>query len=90
MEIKVVGSGCTNCKKLLENVKNANEALQMNAKIIYVTDMLEIAKLGIIRTPGLIINDKIVSLGRVLNFEEAKVMIEKANIKDPNREQRLF
>lgn len=90
MEIKVLGSGCSNCKKLYENVKNACDALQIKATIIYVTDILDIAKSGIIRTPGLIINGKIVSVGRVLSFEEAKIVIEKANVQDQNSENRLF
>jgi small redox-active disulfide protein 2 len=79
MEIKVLGSGCSNCKKLLQIVEDIVKALDVKANIIYVTDMIEIANTGLLRTPGLIINDKIVSYGRVPSSEEVKTIIQ--NIK---------
>ncbi|MDI6453198.1 thioredoxin family protein [Peloplasma aerotolerans] len=79
MEIKVLGSGCSNCKKLLQIVEDTVKALDVKANIIYVTDMIEIANTGLLRTPGLIINDKIVSYGRVPSSEEVKTIIQ--NIK---------
>jgi len=75
MEIKVLGSGCANCKKLLENVEVACKELSVEANILYVTDYLEIANAGLLRTPGLIINDKIVSYGKVLKSEDVKKLI---------------
>lgn len=79
MEIKVLGSGCANCKRLYENVEVAVKELSINAEVIYVTDYREIAKSGLLRTPGLIIDYKIVSSGKVLTVSEAKVLIQ-ANI----------
>jgi len=78
MEIKVLGSGCANCKKLLENVEVACKELAFDANIIYVTDYMEIAKAGLMRTPGLMIDGKIASYGRVPNSDEIKKMIESA------------
>lgn len=78
MEIKVLGSGCTNCKKLLENVEAACKELAFDAHILYVTDYMEIAKAGLMRTPGLMIDGKIASYGRVPNSDEIKKMIESA------------
>jgi small redox-active disulfide protein 2 len=78
MEIKVLGSGCSNCKKLLENVKEACKELELQATILYVTDFMEIAKTGLMRTPGLMINGKIVAFGRVLSSSEIKKLIEEA------------
>lgn len=75
MEIKVLGSGCANCKKLLANVQTAVQELKIDANILYVTDFMEIAKTGLMRTPGLIINGKIISYGRVLSSDEAKKLI---------------
>lgn len=78
MVIKVVGSGCSNCKKLLELTKEAVQSLDVNAEVLYVTDLMEIAKTGIMRTPGLIIDGKIVSYGRVPQLDEIKTFIQKA------------
>jgi len=78
MEIKVLGSGCANCKKLLENVEIANKELSLEANILYVTDYMEIVKTGLMRTPGLMINGKIVSYGRVPSSDEVKKLIEAA------------
>jgi len=79
MIIKVLGSGCKNCKKLLENVTISVKELEVKAEIEYITDMMEIAGYGLLRTPGLIINEKIVSYGRVPNIEEVKEMIKEFN-----------
>lgn len=76
MEIKVLGSGCKNCKKLLDHVKQAVEEIGITAEIEYITDYVEIAKAGILRTPGLMINNKIVSSGRVVSQEEIKKMLD--------------
>ncbi|MDT8336607.1 MAG: thioredoxin family protein [Candidatus Izemoplasmatales bacterium] len=76
MIIKVLGSGCKNCKKLIENVKEGVKELNLLAEIEYITDVMEIANSGLMRTPGLIINDKIVSYGRVPSTEEVKAFIQ--------------
>lgn len=78
MEIKVLGSGCSNCKKLLALTEEAVQELQSDANIIYVTDMVQIAEANILRTPGLIINGKIVSYGRIPSVEEIKTFIKNA------------
>ena len=75
MEIKVVGSGCRNCKNLLAAVREAVQALGIDARIIYVTDMAEIIATGLMRTPGLIINDAVKVSGRVPSVKEIKQII---------------
>ncbi|MDY0210792.1 MAG: thioredoxin family protein [Acholeplasma sp.] len=76
MEIKVLGSGCANCKKLLENVKEAVKNQNVNATIHYVTDMMEIAKAGLLRTPGLMIDGKVASYGKVLSVSEVEALLK--------------
>lgn len=76
MEIKVLGSGCASCKKLLAFTKDAVSELDISADVIYVTDMMEIVKLGVMSTPGLMINGKVKSMGRVPKTKEIKKMIE--------------
>jgi small redox-active disulfide protein 2 len=75
MEIKVLGPGCANCKKLNELANLAVKELNVEANIIYVTDLMEIANSGLLRTPGLVINNKIVSYGRIPSLEEVKTFI---------------
>lgn len=75
MEIKVVGPGCSNCKRLLGIVREAVKESSVQTDVIYVTDMQEILKTGIMRTPGLIINGKVKSMGRVPSIKEVKQMI---------------
>ena len=78
MIIKVLGSGCSNCKKVLQATETAVKDLNVEAELIYVTDLSEIAKTGLMRTPGLIINNKIVSYGKVPSVDEIKEYIQKA------------
>lgn len=63
--IKIFGPGCANCKKLEEISRTALGLLKVEAEIIKVTDMQEIIAAGVIKTPGLMINDKLVSSGRI-------------------------
>jgi small redox-active disulfide protein 2 len=78
MEIKVLGSGCANCKRLHQLTELALKELNKEASLLYVTDMMEIANAGILRTPGLVINNKIVSYGRVPTLDEVKTYIQNA------------
>ncbi len=76
MEIKVIGSGCTACKKLLGMAQDAVKQLNADAEVIYVTDMAEIMKTGVMSTPGLMVNGKIKSTGRVPSPKEVVKLIQ--------------
>jgi small redox-active disulfide protein 2 len=76
MEIKVLGGGCAKCKKLHETMLEAVKELGTDAHVLYITDMAEIAKSGLMSTPGLIINGRVKSMGRVPKLKEIKQMIE--------------
>jgi small redox-active disulfide protein 2 len=65
VNIKVLGGGCANCKRLEETARKAVETLAIDAEIEKVTDHDEIKKWNILLTPGLVINDKVVSAGRL-------------------------
>ena len=75
MEIKVIGPGCKNCKNLLELARQAVKETGIESEIIYLTDMADIMKTGIMQTPGLMINDKIKTVGRVPGLKEIKKFI---------------
>ncbi len=65
VNIKVLGSGCANCKRLEATARKVVEALDIEAEIEKVTDYAEIMKYPILATPGLVINEKLVSAGRI-------------------------
>jgi len=70
VKIKVLGSGCANCKRLEETARKAVETLGIAAEIEKVTDYAEIMKYPILSTPGLVINEKLVSAGRIPSEKE--------------------
>lgn len=76
MEIKVLGSGCMNCKKLYENAQKAVEELGVTAQLTKVEDFKEIAKYGVMRTPALVVDEKVKAYGKVCSAEEIKKLIQ--------------
>ncbi len=77
MIIKVLGPGCKNCVALTENTKVALSELGMEAEIVKVTDFAQIAQYGIMSTPGLVVDEKVVSFGKVLKSKEIVKILEK-------------
>lgn len=65
LNIKVVGSGCPNCQKLAQLCYEIIEENNIQAEIEKVTDVNKFADLGIIMTPGLLLNNKVVSSGKI-------------------------
>lgn len=78
MEIKVLGHGCSNCEKLAETVQQAVSELGIDAKITKITDFAEMASYGLMASPGLVINEELVSSGRIPSAKDIKTLIEKA------------
>jgi small redox-active disulfide protein 2 len=76
MEIKVLGTGCANCKSLEKAVMNALAEMDIAANVEKVEDIQKIMSYGIMRTPGLVINNKVVLTGRVPSIKEIKEIIE--------------
>jgi small redox-active disulfide protein 2 len=70
MEIKICGPGCASCKKAQETVEAAVAAKGIKATLIKVTDFQEIAKLGILSTPAVVIDGKVMCTGRVPKLRE--------------------
>jgi small redox-active disulfide protein 2 len=75
MIIKVLGSGCANCHRLEANVHTALAALQLGASVEQVTDPGEIAAYGVMRTPGLVVDERVLLSGRVAGAEEIARML---------------
>ena len=76
MEIKVLGTGCSNCKTLEKLVINALAEMNVDANVEKVEDIVKIMSYGIMRTPGLVINGKIVMAGKIPSIKELKEIIE--------------
>lgn len=77
MEIKVLGVGCPRCKALEQDVINSLAELDIAAEVNKVTDINDIMSYGILHTPALVINEKVVLSGRVLTKAEIKEIIIK-------------
>jgi len=75
--VKVLGSGCANCNKLDAATKEALDKMGLDVKIDHVTDFGQIASYGVMSTPALVINEKVVSSGKVLKTAEVVKIIEK-------------
>ena len=75
--VKVLGSGCKNCHILKENTDAALKELGININAEYVTDIQKIMAYNIVSTPALVINEQVISAGKVLSSAEIKKMISK-------------
>lgn len=75
--VKVLGSGCAKCKQLEAATKEALIQLGMDPTIDHVTDFAEIAAYGVMTTPALVVDGKVVSFGKVLKTEEAIRLLQK-------------
>lgn len=76
MIIKVLGTGCSKCKKLEQEAIKAIEESGIEATIEKVTEIKNIMEYGVMMTPGLVINEKVVSSGRVLSSKDIIKLIK--------------
>lgn len=78
MIIKILGSGCKKCVTLAENAQAAASAAGIDAEIVKVTDYADIAAYGIMSTPGLVIDEQVVSAGKILTPAEIGALLPPA------------
>ena len=78
LNIKVLGSGCANCKRLEQLTKKVVNELGVDAEVVKVTDPTKYADYGVMSTPGLVINEKTVSSGRIPSIPEITTFITSA------------
>ncbi len=78
LNVKILGSGCAKCNQLEAVTKAALEQLGIEAVIDHVTDFGEIAAFGVMVTPALVLNGKVVACGKILDTKEVKELLQKA------------
>lgn len=76
MNVKVLGGGCSRCETLLANAKEAIAKAGVEAEVEYITDYAVIGSYGIMSMPALIIDEKIVSMGKVLKSSDIKKFLK--------------
>ena len=79
MEIKVIGAGCDKCTKLYQNLQQAIDELGITAHVEKVDDLMEIVRLGVMTTPALMVDGKILAAGRTPNVKALRSMLEHSN-----------
>ena len=80
LSIKVLGAGCASCHTLLENTKEAVANMGLGVEVEYVTDMAQIAAYGVMSIPALVVNEKVVTMGKVLKANEVENLLRKIGI----------
>ena len=75
MRVRVLGGGCKKCEALLKATKEALANTGLKGEVEYITDLGEIASLGIMTTPALMLDDEIVSTGRVLKTSDIESLM---------------
>jgi small redox-active disulfide protein 2 len=75
--IKVLGTGCSKCKSLEKATLQAVEELKLNAVVTKVEDIVEIMKYGVMSTPALVVDEKVLVYGKVPSSNEIKELLTK-------------
>ncbi|MPQ45308.1 MTH895/ArsE family thioredoxin-like protein [Clostridium tarantellae] len=74
--VKILGSGCSKCNLLEKNVVEALKILDKNIEVGHVTDFAKIANYGVMSTPALVVDNKVISYGKVLKVDEVLELVK--------------
>ncbi|WP_373218614.1 thioredoxin family protein [Ruminococcus sp. 5_1_39BFAA] len=75
--IKVLGAGCKSCHEQHENVKKAVANMSLDAEVEYITDMEKVMSYGVMSMPAIVVNEQIVSMGKVLKAAQVEELLKK-------------
>lgn len=78
--VKVLGAGCRACHEQYENAKTAVKALGLDVEVEYITDMEKVMEYGVMSMPAIVVNEKVVSMGKVLKTADVIKLIEKESV----------
>ncbi|MGN0592058.1 MAG: thioredoxin family protein [Ruminococcus sp.] len=75
--IKVLGAGCKSCHAQYENVRKAASEMGIPIEVEYITDMAKIAEYGVMRMPAIVVNEKVISAGKILKASDVVKLLQK-------------
>ena len=75
--VKVLGAGCKSCHEQYENAKEAVRSLGLDVEVEYITDMEMVMSYGVMSMPAIVVNEKVVSMGKVLKAAEVEKLLQK-------------
>ena len=75
--IKVLGSGCKSCHEQYENAKQAVKDMGLDLEVEYITDMQKVMEYGVMSMPALVVNEKVVAMGKVLKAADVVALLHK-------------
>lgn len=75
--IKVLGAGCKSCHELYENAKQAVKDMGLSVEVEYIADMQKVMEYGVMSMPALVVNEKVVSMGKVLKTADVVALLHK-------------
>lgn len=78
--IKVLGSGCASCHALYENTKEAVKKMGLSVEVEYVTDLQKVMEYGVMSMPVLVVNEKVVAMGKVLKPADVEKLLHKLGL----------
>lgn len=73
--IKVLGAGCKSCREQYENVKKAIAEMGLSVEAEYITDMEKVMSYGVMSMPAIVVNERVVSMGKVLKIPDVKKLL---------------
>ncbi len=75
LKVEILGTGCKKCQQLEANAKDAIAHCHLDADIAHITDTMEIVKRGVMKTPALVVDGKVLSQGKVLEAKEIEPLL---------------
>ena len=75
--VKILGAGCKSCHQQFENAKEAVSNLGLSVEVEYITDMEKIMEYGVMSMPAIVVNEKVVSAGKVLKAADVEKLLKK-------------
>ena len=78
--VKVLGAGCKSCHEMYENAKQAVKAMGLTVEVEYITDMPKVMEYGVMSMPAIVVNEKVVSQGKVLKAADVEKLLHKLGV----------
>ena len=75
--VKVLGAGCKSCHEQYENAKEAVKNMGLDTPVEYITDMQKVMEYGVMSMPAIVVNEKVVSMGKVLKASDVEKLFRK-------------